>query len=116
MSLINNTPQHVKLISYTGKYPNLCSGVLTLEIDGATYCFGHDYSKYRSWENDGNYEAFWSSGGCCGFRNNYSEEYVNSGAWVIDVSALPEELRPLATEIDKVFNDNVPQGCCDGCL
>lgn len=24
---------HVKFISYTGKFPNLCSGVLTLEID-----------------------------------------------------------------------------------
>lgn len=88
MSLINNTPRHVKFISYTGKYPNLCSGVLTLEIDGVTYCFGHDYSKYRSWENDGNYEAFWSSGGGCGFYNDYANAYVDSGAWVIDVSAI----------------------------
>ncbi|MEZ3438640.1 MAG: hypothetical protein K1W18_07150 [Oscillospiraceae bacterium] len=97
MSLINNTPQRVKFISYTGKYPNLCSGVLTLE-------------------NDGNYEAFWSSGGGCGFYNDYANAYVDSGAWEIDVSALPEELRPFAAEIDEVFNDNVPQGCCGGCL
>ena len=29
----------VKFISYTGEYPNLCSGVLTLEIDGKEYKF-----------------------------------------------------------------------------
>lgn len=26
--------EHVKFISYTGEYPNLCCGDLTLEIDG----------------------------------------------------------------------------------
>lgn len=116
MSLINNTPRHVKFISYTGEYPNLCRGVLTLEIDDKNYFFGHDYSVYRSWETDGNYGAFWSSGGNCGFTDNYANAYVNEGAWVIDVSALPEEFRPYAAEIDEVFNDNVPQGCCGGCL
>lgn len=32
---------HIKFISYTGKYPNLCSGVLTLEIDGRIIKFGN---------------------------------------------------------------------------
>ena len=32
--LINSNKENVKFISYTGKYPNLCCGDLTLEIDG----------------------------------------------------------------------------------
>lgn len=117
----------VKFISYTGKYPNLCSGVLTLEIDGKECKFGHnsDYSHYdhnlKKWvytdEDSGNpnHDAFWESGGNCGFRNNY-EEYVNTGEWRIIASDLPEEFRELAGEIDAVFNENVPYGCCGGCL
>lgn len=29
----------VEFVSYTGKYPNLCSGVLTLKINGKTYIY-----------------------------------------------------------------------------
>ena len=36
----------IKFISYTGKYPNLCSGVLTVEINGKEYKFGHDVGDY----------------------------------------------------------------------
>lgn len=39
----NTDSEHVKFISYTGKYPNLCSGILTLEIDGRTIRFGNRY-------------------------------------------------------------------------
>ena len=119
MSLINfidnSVNAHVKFVSYTGKYPNLCSGVLTLEIDGEEYRFGHDYTIYN-WNTDGNYDRFWSSGGSCGFINGYSEEYVKQGEWTIDVSAMPEELKKYAAEIDEVFNSNVRYGCCGGCL
>jgi hypothetical protein len=31
---------HVKFIRYTGRYPNLCSGELTIEVDGKIYTFG----------------------------------------------------------------------------
>ncbi|MCX4355904.1 MAG: hypothetical protein OSJ43_06720 [Oscillospiraceae bacterium] len=116
MSLVNYAPTHVKFVSYTGKYPNLCRGVLILEIDGVPYGFGHDYSKYGSWKTDGNYDSFWTPGGGCGFNEDYSESYVSSAPWEIDVSSLPEKLRPFAAEIDMVFNDNVPHGCCGGCL
>ena len=36
----SSNTSRVKFISYTGEYPNLCSGVLTLEIDGVQYKFG----------------------------------------------------------------------------
>lgn len=37
----NNEITHVKFVSYTGRYPNLCSGILTLEIDGENVNFGY---------------------------------------------------------------------------
>ena len=42
------TTQHVKFISYTGEYPNLCKGVLTLEIDGVEYTFGYNYRNNQN--------------------------------------------------------------------
>lgn len=105
---------HVKFISYTGRYPNLCRGILTLEIDGKEYRFGHDY--LRDYHNDGNYDSFWSSGGSCGFSNNYSNSWVDNGEWIIDVEELPEEIKEYAAEIDMVFNSSVDWGCCGGCL
>lgn len=106
---------HVKFVSYTGAYPNLCSGELTLEIDGDEYKFGHNYSG-RGWEHDGNFGSFWSSGGSCGFTDNYAESYVNDGEWIIDADGIPDQFRKYASEIDRVFNENIPYGCCGGCL
>lgn len=106
-----NTPQHVKFISYTGKWPNLCNGILTLEIDGVEHLFGY---------GSGQHEPFWTSGGkCwCWFSGDYSDPYVRTGSWETDASRLPEELKSYATEIDDVFNDNVDycHCCCGGCL
>lgn len=108
MSLINNiAPQHVEFVSYTGKYPNLCSGTLILKIDGEEHRFGY---------NSGQHERFWISGGECYFTGGYSEAHVSEDSWVIDVSRLPENLKPYAAEIDKVFNSNVEHGCCGGCV
>lgn len=107
MSLINNTLQHVKFISYTGKYPNLCRGILTLEIDGKEHRFGYGC---------GQHEKFWRSGGECGFGAGFNHPYVHTGAWETDASMLPEELKCYAAEIDEVFNENVEYGCCGGCI
>lgn len=107
-------PAHVRFINYTGKYPSLCMGVLILEIDGKRYHFGYDYDgKYKDVKM---LPQFWSSGGSCGFRNNYSDTYVEHDDWRIDTDELPAELLDYAEEIDEVFNENVPYGCCGGCL
>lgn len=106
----------VKFISYTGKYPNLCNGVLTLEIDGEEVRFGHDYSIFESWRTDGNYDSFWISGGDCGFYGFYKETYVNDGEWEINVDMLPDKYKKYADEIADTFNSNVKYGCCGGCL
>ena len=34
--------EHVEFVNYTGSFPNLCRGVLTLNIDGEIVKFGHD--------------------------------------------------------------------------
>lgn len=95
----------VKFISYTGGYPNLCSGTLTLEIDGKTVTFGNPYNKSKP-----QYPDFWISGGSCDWDGN-----TTSGPWIIDPDALPVEYQAYAAEIKEVFNANVPWGCCGGC-
>ena len=118
-----NNEGRVKFISYDGKNPNLCRGVLVLEIDGVQYKFGHHFStchynrKMNGWvfddedPNNQNYEKFWESGGHASI-----EKGVDFGEWVIDANELDEKFIDLADEIDKVFNENVPWGCCGGCL
>ena len=117
----------VKFISYTGEYPNLCSGVLTLEIDGKEYKFGHNYMNHHydeitnTWSytdedpNNPNFNSFWTSGGCVTHDDDWNFN-VESGEWEIDVEEIPTQFQDLADEIDAVFNENVAYGCCGGCI
>lgn len=123
----NSGASRVKFISYTGEYPNLCSGVLTLEIDGKEYKFGHNYmnhhydEKTKTWSytdedpEHPNFNSFWISGGRVIHDDDWNFEVV-SGEWEIDVEELPEQFKELADEIDRVFNENVEYGCCGGCI
>ena len=92
--------ERVKFISYDGRYPNLCSGILILEADGKRYEFApHSLS----------------SGGGTYFTNGYQDNYVEEGDWAI--SQFPVDFPPeLEDEAVRVLNDNVSQGCCGGCL
>lgn len=99
----------VEFVSYSGKYPCLCVGELKLKINGKIFSFLNSGGK-------GYFKSFWSSGGECYFTNGYSEEVVTKSNWIIDKDDLPEELVKYADEIEKAFNDNVPHGCCGGCL
>lgn len=99
---------HVEFISYSGHEPSLCSGKLTLRIDGKEYVFSPSKTDLPK---------FWYTGGSCGFAGrNYTNPYINKGEWEIDAAKLPGELQPYAHEIDAVFNENVEHGCCGGCL
>jgi hypothetical protein len=122
----NSNTSRVKFISYTGEYPNLCSGVLTLEIDGVQYKFGHNYMEHHYDKNGNgyyadedpmnpNFNAFWSSGGrvTCDGDWNWN---VETDEWEIDVNELPQQFWDVAEEIDEVFNENVQYGCCGGCI
>lgn len=101
----------MKFISYTGEYPNLCNGVLTVEIDGKEVKFGHDYCQ----PDDNNYEKFWTSGGSVSFDEDYNEE-VETNAWELDISELDEKFWDIANDLIDIFNENVKYGCCGGCV
>ena len=87
----------VKFISYDGSYPNLCSGTLVVEVDGIIKEFKHCLS----------------SGGSVWFDDDWSE-HVEQGAWRF----IPEEDMDGETwkGIEEVVNENVPWGCCGGCV
>lgn len=107
--------KHVEFVSYSGRYPNLCSGVLVLRIDGLAYAFGHKTENYdfkTGKFKDYNCNSFWHSGGVA---SNWNFD-VRRGEWKINVDEIPEEFRKYAAEIDEVFNENVPWGCCGGCI
>ena len=98
------TTGDVKFISYTGKYPALCCGVLTLEIDGEIVEFG----------NGKRYGPFWHTSGEYWYKS--SRIYCDTDEWIIDYSEIPPIYREFADEINEVFNENVEWGCCGGCL
>lgn len=104
---------NVRFVEYTGSYPNLCSGTLTLCIDGIKYKFGRNVfiDEEVDYPN-----RFWKSGGSCGFRGRYDDEYVEQEEWIIDYKQIPDQFKKYAEQIDKVFNANVRYGCCGGCL
>lgn len=105
---------NIKFISYTGRYPNLCNGVLTLEIDGEVVCFGHNYDNFDILE-DGNYDSFWTSGGSVSLDADYNEE-VKIGVWELVLDNLDERFWDIADELIGIFNKNVKYGCCGGCV
>lgn len=86
-------------VSYDGSYPNLCSGQLVLAIDGDPVVF----PKYCL-----------SSGGSVSFDDNWHED-VQEGEWDISdyPKDFPESLKGMAVSL---VNENVPHGCCGGCV
>lgn len=99
----------IKFVSYNGKYPNLCSGILILSIDGKETTFG---PKFLGTD----YDAFWSSGGCVVMDDEYNA-YTSTGLWELEESYLPEFLKDHGQELIDLFNDNVEEyGCCGGCI
>lgn len=103
--------KNVEFVSYTGKWPNLCRGTLTLKINEKEVKFGKDYDTNENYSS-----CFWKSGGRCGFHNGHTERYIDHDKWYINASEIPEAYRKYAEEIEEVFNDNVEHGCCGGCL
>lgn len=90
----------LKFISYDGKWPNLCRGILIVEKDGKRYGLN----------------SVLVSGGCCGFNRDYSESYIERGPWEIYKENLPQELQDDYHELLELVNDNIDYGCCGGCL
>ncbi len=98
---------NIEFVEYTGGWPALCCGELKLKIDGKPVTFG---------SGDSDYPRFWTTGGSCGFNGDYEEEYVFQGPWKILEHRLPKKFRSHAQELIDLFNKNVPEGCCGGCI
>lgn len=86
----------VEVVKYTGKYPCLCMGTLVLYING----------KRHEWA------GCLQSGGTCSVGAN-GEEFIGQGAWRVSVPFGFEEYLP---QIQQWVDNNVPQGCCGGCI
>jgi len=89
----------ILFVSYDGGYPNLCSGTLVLFVLGKKVVFP-DYCLH--------------SGGSVSFDKDWNE-HVSSGEWSITEwpDNFPEDFKEEAV---RVVNDNVPSGCCGGCV
>lgn len=118
----------IEFISYSGKYPNLCRGILIVKINGQEIKFGHNFEQYdyksNSYldedKNNPNYESFWKSGGWIKTNKKWHMEAI-SGEWQLDDSEYtyknyPQEIKNLLPQLIKLFNEHVEYGCCGGCI
>lgn len=87
----------VEFVSYNGTFPNLCHGTLIIKVDGEEVSL----------------KNYLCSGGQCGFDKDWVE-HIETGDWKI--CQLPDDLEQYKDEILKVVNENVPHGCCGGCI
>lgn len=88
----------VEFIEYDGKWPNLCSGTLSIKVNDKVYKL----------------ERVLVSGGCIR-RDDDWNMWTESGPWSLDLDDYPE-LLPYEKEITDCVNDNVEYGCCGGCI
>ena len=87
----------LKFVSYDGDYPNLCSGKLIMSLDGVKI----------EWP-----KGALRSGGTISWDDDVERI---AGDWTIRrwPADFPEALK---TEAVELVNDNIPLGCCEGCL
>lgn len=119
--------QKIEFISYDGKYPCLCDGILTVKINGNicrfSNCIYSDYDEksQKLIYNKNDYPRFWKSGGCIQQDDEWNM-WSEKGPWEIDLSTycqkeyFTKEILDLMDDLIKMFNEHVPQGCCGGCI
>jgi hypothetical protein len=94
-----NITNRLKFVSYDGEYPNLCSGKLIMNLDGKDIEFPSHCL---------------SSGGNVSFDDDWNEE-VSEGEW--SLTDFPENFpQELKLEAERLCNENIPYGCCGGCV
>ena len=89
----------IEFVTYDGKYPNLCSGILTLRVDGNLWSRGHCLI----------------SGGECWWDSDAREEVYVHGSWSF-LDFKDEFSNEERQEISRLVNENVEWGCCGGCM
>ena len=88
-------------IEYDGRYPNLCSGCLTVTLDGHGWRFPDHCMR---------------SGGSVQFDDDW-QELVYTGEWEITEwpADFPED-EAVRKAVVAAVNDAVVLGCCGGCV
>ena len=99
----------IKFISYDGEWPNLCRGMLTVDINGEIHKF--HYSFYKK-DDPHLHRPFWTSGGSCG----YDPFYIDDAPWELSAFKGEDFSEEIYEELLEIFNENVPFGCCGGCI
>lgn len=100
----------IEFVSYDGKYPNLCSGTLTLKIDSEDHTFRYCLSSGGRVYHDGNWNWTVESG-----EWTFDPEYAtidNGESKLEDLNFTPNEIK----WINMIVNENVEHGCCGGCI
>lgn len=115
----------IEFISYDGCYPCLCMGTLKVKIDGVETIFS-DSGKYSEYDEDQEkmiyqencYPKFWASGGTIKSDGNW-DMWAEQDEWELGAYHevdYPPEILDNINELLRVFNENVPYGCCGGCI
>ena len=114
----------IEFVEYDGSFPCLCMGTLKVKIDGKEIIFSDsgEYHKYDEKNekliyNKDCYPKFWETGGRIRSDGNWNM-WAEQGEWRLSFNEedYPEEILDIMNELIKIFNENVHQGCCGGCI
>lgn len=109
--IVGTIVKTIKFVSYDGAYPNLCSGTITLDVDGTTVELRHMLCSTGSvsWEGVGEVTT--------GPWHLYRPDEENAEFY--DYHVIPKDIRFTKNELDYIedlANENIPYGCCGGCM
>lgn len=114
----------IEFVSYDGEWPNLCRGTLIIRVKEYVEDFSCDeaedfessieekHAEFKEYE----FKNILRTGGSCDFSDDYRQSHIDQEPWWIYKSDLPDELKPYKKKIEEVINENIPWGCCGGCL
>nr|DAK19891.1 MAG TPA: hypothetical protein [Caudoviricetes sp.] len=95
--------REIEFVSYDGKFPNLCNGVLTIKVDGVLYSLKNclmvnGFSHFDPYADD--YRTYpWT-------LDTYNFKLAAS-----EIKFTKEEVNYL----EKLCNEHIPHGHCGGC-
>lgn len=114
----------LEFIKYTGRYPNLCSGYFYVKINGELVAFGNRYLIFNDVPSDiPVYGCFWTPGQYASAGiDDEGEEFISHDKWelaseqFIKINKYPKKIKILLPRLIKLFNKNVKEPCCGGCI
>lgn len=105
--------RRVEFVDYDGMYPNLCSGALSVKLDGKLVVFK---PSHKTKKDEKVFESFWSSSDCyCYGKEAYDKAVLYLNGWTFTGDDFPEELSDYYFELCHVFAENVEAPHCGGC-